>query len=310
MQFPVMSCLLSLLIFYLQCRDYWCCGVHLLDFHALIEHFEEVHVQVVEHPSGSGQTTQIQIPFNPQPAQSTSTAPPANTPTVTPAAHIQNSYHAPFDVDDMEIDTEEAPSMSSRSSPSSMSEVTTPPDTPVTTPGNAYPMKGFTSTADNSPFGSQPPSPGREGQAPSRPINLNLNAFSRASTPQSKIEPFNAYARHMQGDGDGASDISYPDTEDENCVPPAMLHSSNGPTRKTTPPAQSQAPVTPVLESSPSTPISNGPPTPTMVNPLQGMSAAARLSASMTRPAASLLLSKPHKCPKPNCTKSYKQANG
>jgi transcription factor SFP1 len=31
---------------------------------------------------------------------------------------------------------------------------------------------------------------------------------------------------------------------------------------------------------------------------------------SATRPPASLLLSKPFKCPKPNCNKSYKQANG
>jgi len=300
-----------------QCRDYWCCGVHLSDFHALIEHFEEIHVQVVEHPSGSGQTTQIQVPFNPQPAQSTSTIAPSAT--SNPATQIQNEYSPPFDVDDMEIDADEAPSMSSRSSPSSMSEVTTPPDTPVT-PNAGYPAgyaKGFHATSHSnlaSPFGSQPPSPGREGHVTARPhLNLNLSAFSRASTPQashSKIEPFNAYARHMQGD-DAGSD-SYPETEDENCVPPAVLHSSSGPTPRQG--SQSQNPPTP--DSAPSTPTLTAPPTPSSSTPMGGstpvgMSAnAAKLSASLSRPAASLLLSKPHKCPKPNCTKSYKQANG
>ena len=36
----------------------------------------------------------------------------------------------------------------------------------------------------------------------------------------------------------------------------------------------------------------------------------ARASTTLSRPASSLLLSKPFKCPKPNCNKSYKQANG
>ena len=35
-----------------------------------------------------------------------------------------------------------------------------------------------------------------------------------------------------------------------------------------------------------------------------------RASTTLSRPASSLLLSKPFKCPKPNCNKSYKQANG
>ncbi|KAH0835612.1 hypothetical protein J3R83DRAFT_9357 [Lanmaoa asiatica] len=35
-----------------------------------------------------------------------------------------------------------------------------------------------------------------------------------------------------------------------------------------------------------------------------------RASTTLSRPASSLLLSKPFRCPKPNCNKSYKQANG
>ena len=36
---------------------------------------------------------------------------------------------------------------------------------------------------------------------------------------------------------------------------------------------------------------------------------ASRASSTLSRPASSLLLSKPFRCPKPNCNKSYKQAN-
>ncbi|KAG9225504.1 hypothetical protein CCMSSC00406_0003007 [Pleurotus cornucopiae] len=44
--------------------------------------------------------------------------------------------------------------------------------------------------------------------------------------------------------------------------------------------------------------------------PLANSAASALQSQSVTRPAASMLLSKPFRCPKPNCNKSYKQANG
>ena len=46
------------------------------------------------------------------------------------------------------------------------------------------------------------------------------------------------------------------------------------------------------------------------VAPAQCLSSTARASSTLSRPAASLLLSKPFKCPKANCNKSYKQANG
>jgi transcription factor SFP1 len=48
-------------------------------------------------------------------------------------------------------------------------------------------------------------------------------------------------------------------------------------------------------------------------HPNHGSNAAGHQQGSSTtslRPAASLLLSKPFRCPKPNCNKSYKQANG
>lgn len=65
-----------------QCRDYTCCGQHLPDLHALLDHFEEVHIVVVDAngnpvtaatgnhiPNGADGGTMrvaVSIPFNPQ----------------------------------------------------------------------------------------------------------------------------------------------------------------------------------------------------------------------------------------------------
>ncbi|KAF9039065.1 hypothetical protein BJ165DRAFT_1613776, partial [Panaeolus papilionaceus] len=46
------------------CRNYTCCGLHLNDLHALLEHFEQVHIVVLDPTSPSPQA-HIQIPFNP-----------------------------------------------------------------------------------------------------------------------------------------------------------------------------------------------------------------------------------------------------
>ncbi|KAF9492388.1 hypothetical protein BDN71DRAFT_1207024 [Pleurotus eryngii] len=64
------------------CRDYTCCGLHLPDLHALLDHFEEVHIVVVDAngnpvtaansnhiPNGADGGTMrvaVSIPFNPQ----------------------------------------------------------------------------------------------------------------------------------------------------------------------------------------------------------------------------------------------------
>ncbi|KAF7328972.1 hypothetical protein MVEN_02527200 [Mycena venus] len=58
------------------CRNYICCGTHLADLHALLEHFEEVHIIVKDL-----------IPFNPQ----------LNPPDPEP------QYSTPFDPGDMDL---------------------------------------------------------------------------------------------------------------------------------------------------------------------------------------------------------------
>ncbi|PBK59942.1 hypothetical protein ARMSODRAFT_764753 [Armillaria solidipes] len=65
--------------------------------------------------------------------------------------------------------------------------------------------------------------------------------------------------------------------------------------------------TSPTSPSAASSPVSAGVPSVSVVSKDPN---ALRLSSSVSRPATSLLLSKPFKCLKPNCNKSYKQANG
>ncbi|KAF7328956.1 hypothetical protein MVEN_02525500 [Mycena venus] len=71
------------------CRNYSCCGTHLADLHALLEHFEEVHIVVKDR----NQPPSIQIPFNPQ----------MNPPDPEPQHQLQPQYSTPFDTDDMDL---------------------------------------------------------------------------------------------------------------------------------------------------------------------------------------------------------------
>lgn len=74
----------------------------------------------------------------------------------------------------------------------------------------------------------------------------------------------------------------------------------------------------PSLLSSQSTPQSSRAPSPTNTAGTAATptavtsqaSSSASISSNISRPASSLLLAKPFRCPKPGCNKSYKQANG
>ena len=87
---------------------------------------------------------------------------------------------------------------------------------------------------------------------------------------------------------------SEPSSPYAGCVPPALLFSDTRATPASTP-AISRA-TSPTARETSKEALS---PTST-----------ARASTTLSRPASSLLLSKPFRCPKPNCSKSYKQANG
>ncbi|KAK0187176.1 hypothetical protein F5146DRAFT_1142116 [Armillaria mellea] len=166
------------------CRDYSCCGMHLNDLHALLEHFEEVHVVVID-PTAPQAQAQLQIPFNPQVVSTLSSPGHAQGQQMQQQQqqlqqqHSAQSYGVAFDPDEMDLEgppSSGAPSL--RSSPSSGAP--TPPDTPITTPSSAYPSPGIpcqqpayyldksqvqvqtqlqTQHLPHSPYVSQPPSP-------------------------------------------------------------------------------------------------------------------------------------------------------
>ena len=97
-----------------------------------------------------------------------------------------------------------------------------------------------------------------------------------------------------------------------SCVPPTLLYSPSSITPANTPPSsrvasrvtaqgRTQASYHPLSAQASTSASSSTSPSPTST---------LRASATLSRPASSLLLSKPFRCPKPNCNKAYEQANG
>ncbi|KIM44300.1 hypothetical protein M413DRAFT_9442 [Hebeloma cylindrosporum] len=343
------------------CRNYTCCGLHLNDLHALLEHFEQVHIVVLD-PTSAQPQAHIQIPFNPQIHEIHENDPPA-----------RHHHYAQFDPDDMELDLDldnsphaahplppppPPPSSrhsSARSSPSSCAP--SPPDTPISTPLSAYPsphnafVPGFAS-----PYVSQPPSPlstpydvssapstrqrsptfvGHPQHRPNLALNLSSGATSSGfprhlANPEEAFNPYARFASDYSSSMPGAqfnaatvdeasainnenAQVWVQDPQQLNgvdgagCVPPALLFGGGEEMRgkKREPvekPHAQTAPPTPILSPQPS---GSNP-----AQPPQGVSNPHSQAASLPRPASSLLMSKPFRCPKPNCNKSYKQANG
>ncbi|KIY61929.1 hypothetical protein CYLTODRAFT_199689 [Cylindrobasidium torrendii FP15055 ss-10] len=216
---------------------------------------------------------------------------------------------------------------SARSSPG----VLTPPDTPLSsfaTPAingqppsptsavSAFDTKTFLRRgAPNGANGSQP--------TPNR-LTLNLsfpshNQGSHPGTPLSPhVDPFNTYGRYA---GEYSNDNSSGSTTAvEECVPPALLFSTNASPESTPSTSRLPSPQAPPSDASAVPPTKASPPSSAApkalkvtVPPPQATNNQDPLRptpASLGRPTASLLLSKPFKCPRPNCNKSYKQANG
>ncbi|KIY44733.1 hypothetical protein FISHEDRAFT_61759 [Fistulina hepatica ATCC 64428] len=279
------------------CRNYTCCGLHLNDLHALLEHFEEVHI-ITNNPA------QIGIPFNPishPPAQQSSF--PSSPSSSQPA------YSVPFDPDDMDLDSVQ-PASESSSSPQYSGTSSPPPDTPVPAPLDAYnPQNNYVQPYSN-PY-SQPPSPGPFGAKP----HLNISTatffgFGASTNP-------NNYDTTM-------TDVTEGETSNQG-VPPSLLFGtstskgSKGVSKAVSLPTTPLA-TTPVPRASPATGLTRSN---TAMGRQSGSATPVQLDASSSNVVApskttsgsvstllSNISSKPFKCPKPNCNKSYKQANG
>ncbi|THH20474.1 hypothetical protein EUX98_g8575 [Antrodiella citrinella] len=275
------------------CRDYQCCGVNLTDMHALVDHFEECHVVVFDQNSRS-------IP-------SGVTAPPNSYfPDGQNGAPAQMYHQGSFNPDDMELDAD------NNSPPSSGSS--SPPDTPISTPLSAY-----QTSAVNSSSGSSRPTPVSAFDTttimPSRSMGFPTGRSNGSMGPQRAEDAFNAYANFADYNAlmpaSSEDQLAYPGAtygSRSNCVPPALLLASSNATSPNSTPSSSRV-------ASPA-PGSVNYPGSSRASPTSPTSASspglqtARASTTLSRPASSLLLSKPFKCPKPNCNKSYKQANG
>jgi transcription factor SFP1 len=201
---------------------------------------------------------------------------------VSPSSTCQG----PFDPDDMELEFDQSSAPSSSGS--------TPPDTPVHTPLTSYPSV--------SAFDTTTVLPSRSG--------LSVNAFPSASLRNKhaveQTEVFTAYARAKEY----AVALATSDEQEgfivggrSGCVTPALLLSSAGNTPVHSPdgsrvnsPSPHSPPYSSPSISSPSSSATN--------------SSSSKSQTALSRPTNSLLVTKPFKCPKPNCNKSYKQANG
>jgi hypothetical protein len=121
---------------------------------------------------------------------------------------------------------------------------------------------------------------------------------------------FGTYASYSEFNtaGNGHSSRTPPPGSEGSCVQPDMLFSASGSPSSSR--NGSPAPrASPTGSSGPGLHPYSGYEKPSKHGNSHGH-ATARASTTLSRPSSSLLLSKPFKCPKPHCSKSYKQANG
>lgn len=249
----------------------------------------------------------------------------------------QSVSYQGFDPDDMELDVDHSTSAPSSGAPS-------PPDTSVSTPLSGY--QSPTYSAAPSPHASQPASPISAFETttvlPSRThhssalggFRSSVGAGSSGSAARAE-DAFNAYAGYSDyssllpgaaplGSGPNAMfSMNLGSMNGQNgqavCAPTALLLSNSaGNTPDSTPASSRVASPIPGGSSTgyrnvaPNALASSSNSAASTSSPASSSSAIStpRASTTLSRPASSLLLSKPFKCPKPNCNKSYKQANG
>ncbi|KAG1725630.1 uncharacterized protein EDB91DRAFT_1331039 [Suillus paluster] len=292
------------------CRNYTCCGLQLDDLHALLQHFEEVHVVVLDpfgHP---------QFPVVPPPQSiRNATASYFSELHQNPSSYNQGG----FDPDDMELDLDQG------STP--FSNASSPPDTPLTTPLSSHPTHSFNHFGHSKPVSPHIPTSAFDTTTvhPSRtlPGSAFLPSRNGLSNAADAPDAFNGYAGYSDYSSLMPGTVPSPPASDDvhapvsepgspyGCLPPAVVFSTsntpaNTPSASRVPsPAISRHPASPapVPHSSASSDSPTSSKTFTSQQPNQH-------STTLSRPASSLLSSKPFRCPKPNCNKSYKQANG
>ena len=249
----------------------------------------------------------------------------------------QHTVYQCFDPDDMELDMDRSTSVPSSRAP-------TPPDTPISTPGY---LSHTSYSAMPSPHGSRPTSPvsafDTTTVSPSRAhhhstvfggLRSSVGAGPGGTRTRAE-EAFNAYVGHSDyssllpssGTLLGPNAMFMQQQRSGKalgagvCAPTALLLSNSiGNTLDRTPESSRAASSIPggsvfeyrsVAHNAQASSSNVGAFTSNAGASGSGSdSATARASTTLSRPATFLLPSKPFKCPKPNCNKSYKQANG
>ena len=274
-----------------------------------MQHFEDVHVVVVDH-FGRPQH-HLPLPAFPPARQPLRPPPPYHDHTaLLPPAY----QHGGFDPDDMELDVDHS------SSPSSGGP--SPPDTPLTTPLASHPTHSFNHFGPP-PHDASPRSPVSAFDTttvlPTRSIHGHPFSASRnnLSNLSKNPDPFNGYAGYSDYSSSMPGTVPSPPASDDiqpplspvsepnspyGCIPPAVVFSTANTPANTPAASRVPSPSNPARQSTAS--HASDP------SARPSSSSASRASTTLSRPASSLLLSKPFRCPKPNCNKSYKQANG
>ncbi|KAG2346101.1 hypothetical protein BDR05DRAFT_959674 [Suillus weaverae] len=295
------------------CRNYTCCGLQLDDLHALLQHFEEVHVVVLDpfgHP---------QFPVVPPLPHSIRNPTPSyfSDQQQHPSCYNQGG----FDPDDMELDVDQG------STPSS--NAPSPPDTPLTTPLSSHPSHSFNHFGQSKPASPHLPVSAFDTTTvlPSRSIHGSAFPPSRNGLPNVTNTPdaFNGYAGYSDYSSSMPGTVPSPPASDDlhapvtpvsesgssyGCLPPAVVFSTSNSPANTPSASRVPSPASASRHSAPSAATSHSSDSSASSKAFPSQQANQRASTTLSRPASSLLLSKPFRCPKPNCNKSYKQANG
>ena len=266
-----------------ECSNYTCCGLPLTDLHALLDHFEESHVLVLDHHTLHHPEHQHQQP------------------NLTP--HVE-SLHEEMPLGSMELDNdmelEESPSGSgSSSTSSSASSPHLGPSLNLNANMNPY-------YAD---FRSLMAAGGAAGATPivggvAAPSSLETPSSTAGRVLQSKCippallfspVPSPAPSRPQSSSGvpPSATQTAPPSITDNSAGIPSGTETGsalNLVAGNSSEEASTSASIVHPLVTSSGTPIIHpGPPPPN---------------------SAPTSFNKPFKCPTPNCNKSYKQANG
>ncbi|KIJ53399.1 hypothetical protein M422DRAFT_25764 [Sphaerobolus stellatus SS14] len=314
------------------CKNYTCCNQHIPDLHALVDHFESNHVLIDDMPlsvvSGTihAQNNQyIPAPSNPHLGAADDTSPPA------------------FDADDMDMDTSEL-SPSPPQTPSSSSSYPTNPNTNSSALPSAFDpihiVSPFYRPKHHSSYSSLA---GANG--PMAPANPALNLASTAvHNAFNRYAGYSDYSSCLPGtDPSPSYHVSGGAQKDVNasggCMPTALIFSSAEPTPLNTPvPSRTGSPESSNDGSQSGSSIQGmqtgyqGHSVPSGTLPLhpssttssfasQSASRASQSQQSTSTPSSNPtpspssstnphIYTKPFRCPKPGCNKSYKQANG